>query len=80
MRITDVAERMGVSPSTAKRELSRPGAPARFRVSQRCVRWDADHIDRWLASRAELPTADITPVDVPAHLATPNRRGPRRAA
>lgn len=77
LTLSEVAARLGVSASTARRELARPGAPARYRVSTRCVRWEATEIDAWIASRAEEPK--VTLADLPQSLRTANRRGPRRA-
>ena len=46
-----VQDRIGLGTSTIYRLMRRGTFPSPLKIGGKCVRWDADEIEAWLASR-----------------------------
>jgi len=51
LRTNDVVALTGLSRTTIWRREREGGFPKRIRLSPRCVGWDADEINAWIAAR-----------------------------
>lgn len=57
LRLRTVLERAGLSRSTLYRKIARGTFPLQVRISERCIGWRENDIQRWLSNPAQYSRA-----------------------
>jgi prophage regulatory protein len=61
LRLKSVLERTGLSRSTLYRKIQKGSFPAQLRISERCIGWRENGIERWLSNPMYYSRADAGP-------------------